>query len=583
MNILTVGKKTLLRSIIVFSVAAVYGCSSSNDDGTHSAPNPPLIDAQVNAISGGSFASTDGRLRITIPAGALSEDASLMVTALNQTTFPNGNLASAGEAFDIDVGAPFSDSIEINIVVDQPPTHPQLAELVLLENDKWVATNANFFRRSDNTIVSLIDADGIYQAAYRTLQTESSDAVSRGRDIFLNETFNNEQFFGATIGLHELLNELTPIQAAGAGVHIDVSRVPQNIVDVLLSDDFASKQAALASPDITRALLRADAVVGVKAIFGEDGLSDRATSAGITCAVCHARVESTEFELSEGVLTPLFIGTLTLDGIPNTQLDIGTILSLTPFAVNAGEDTINFLQAFGPGRFDARSLPDNPLDDGLLNPTSIPQLWNFIDLEEQGYGLNWDGQFASSEDPNNALASRAELVYDLVMHANGAFGTESSGVPAQLGFMPSRALLDAFVAAEDQTPGNDVDQQSLLDVQAWQRSIASPAPGPFDESLAETGFRLFNDSSHAQCVDCHVTPEFTGPVKSAAITLQPPLGVLADGVKTPGLRGISHVSPYFHDDSAETLMDVMDTYSGRTVGDLSEDEKLALVEYLKSL
>jgi len=175
------------------------------------------------------------------------------------------------------------------------------------------------------------------------------------------------------------------------------------------------------------------------------------------------------------------------------------------------------------------------------------------------------------------------LVYDLVMHANGAFGTETSGVPAELAFAPAQELLDALTAAEAAEPGNDVDQQSLLDVQAWQRSLASPAPGEFDEALAEVGFRLFNDTNTAQCVNCHVTPEFTGPVRSAEIVLEPPLGVLADGIKTPGLRGISHVPPYFHDDSAATLMDVMDIYSGRIVSELSEEEKLALVEYIRSL
>lgn len=582
MKFQTVGHSARTLTLIALSTAAMYGCSSNNND-SPSDSVPPLIDVQVNAAQGGTFVSPDGRLQVTIPEGALSEDASLVVTQLNPSTLPTGNMASAGETFDIDLSAPLNAAMQIDMIIDQAPIHPTLAEFALFENNVWVGTNANFFRQSDNTLIGLVTEDGVYGAAYRTLQTESGDAVARGEDIFLNETFNNEQFFGGVVGLHDLLNGLTPAQAAGVGVHVDVSKVPQGIVDVLLSDDFAAKQAALASPDITRALLRADAVVGVKATFGEDGLSEFATAAGITCAVCHARVESTEFELSEGVLTPLFIGPLNLDGIPNTQIDVGRILSLTPFATNAGQETIDFLQAFGPGRFDARALPDNPLEDGLLNPTSIPQLWNFIDLEEQGYGLNWDGQFASAEDPNNALASRAELVYDLVMHANGAFGTESSGVPAQLGFLPSQELLEAFVAAEDQTPGNDIDQQSLLDVQAWQRSIASPAPAEFDESLAETGFKLFNDATHAQCAACHLTPDFTGPERSAAIVLQPPLGVLADGVKTPGLRGISHVPPYFHDDSATTLLDVMDTYSGRIVGELSEDEKLALVEYLKSL
>jgi len=590
MNKFSISNKALLKiSTVILAVIVVQGCSSDDDDSSlttepviNADGSSPTVSTLVSANDGGTFSSDDGQLRITVPPGALTKDSNLLVTPVS-TSLPSGSLASAGNSFNIDVGGELSIPIAVEITIERPPTHPELAELALLNNDEWTSTSANFFRRSDNTIVSLINASGTYQAAYRTLQTETGDGVARGREIFLNETFNNEAFFGGVIGLHELLNGLTPTQAVGVGVQVDVARVPQPIVDVLTGDDNAAKQIALDSPDTTRALLRADAVVGVKAFFGEGGNSELATSAGITCAVCHTRVEPTEFELSDGQLTPLPIGPLNLDGVPNTAMDVGTILSLTPFAENAGQDTVDFLQAFGAGRFDARSLPDNPLEDDVLNATSIPPLWNFIDLEEQGYGLNWDGLFASADEPNNALASRAELVFDLVMHANGAFGTESAGVSAELANPPSQDLLDALVAAEDEAPGNDIDTQSLLDIQSWQRSITSPAPGEFDEALAEEGFRLFNDAEHAKCATCHLTPEFTGPVKSAEITLEPPVGGLADGVKTPGLRGVSHVPPYLHDDSAKSLMDVIDIYSGRIVAELSESEKLALVEYLKSL
>lgn len=98
---------------------------------------------------------------------------------------------------------------------------------------------------------------------------------------------------------------------------------------------------------------------------------------------------------------------------------------------------------------------------------------------------NWDGFFGSTDDPNNAIASRDELVFDLVMHANGAFGTSASSIPLAVAIAPSDDLVNALAAAEDQTPGNDFDEQSLLDLQAWERSLTSPAPAAFDEALAE--------------------------------------------------------------------------------------------------
>ena len=105
----------------------------------------------------------------------------------------------------------------------------------------------------------------------------------------------------------------------------------------------------------------------------------------------------------------------------------------------------------------------------------------------------------------------------------------------------------------------------------------------FDETLAQTGFELFNGK--ANCSGCHASAEFTGSVVSAKITLTAPAGGLAGGIKTPGLRGVAYTAPYFHDGSAKTLLEVMDVYSGRVgkVPVLSSGEKLAVVEYMKSL
>ena len=571
--------------LIAIPVLFVVGCGEGSFTVDIAGINPtedstPVIEANVTASEGGVFTSADGTISIDIPSGALSQDSTLSVNATTGLTNPTSNIKRAGDAFSISFGADLLEPAMVSLAIDNSPMHPELAESAMVENNEWVRSDANFFRSSDTTILSQVGDSGTLQPIFRTLQAESGDSVDRGLDVFLNSTFGNEQFFGGVIGLQDLLNNLSPIAAVDVGVQIDVSRVPEDIVAVLTSDDFSAKQVALESSAVTRALLRADAVVGVKAFFDDED-SDLATSAGITCAVCHTSVTPTEFELSEGVTTALPIGPLALTGVPNLNIDLGTVLSLTPFAVAAGEPTIEFLQGFGPGQFDARALPDNPLDDGVLNPTSIPPIWNFVDLDEQNYTYNWDGFFGSDEAPSNALASRDELVFDLVMHANGAFGTTASSVPLAAAITPSAELVDALVAAEDQTPGNDIDQQSLLDLQAWNRSLVSPAPGSFDETLAETGFELFY--GRAQCADCHLTAEFTGPIRSSGITLEPPQGGLANGIKTPGLRGISSVAPYFHDGSAATLEEVVEIYSGRIVNELTAEEISAVAEYMRSL
>lgn len=539
-----------------------------------------VINADVSAANGGDFTSTDGSLMISIPAGALSADTQLVVQEMRSPNSLSDNYETLGDAYEIDLGdATLSSSMKAYFDVNETPEHPELGEVVVMSDGEWMPLAKNFFRSSDETVVALLDASSMVQPVFRTLQSTSGDLVERGRDVFLYESFGNEDFFGGVVGLHEVLNDLSPTTAVGAGVRVDLSKVPQGIVDVLVGDDVDAKTSALQNPAITRALIKAGAVVGVKGVY-DDADSDVLTSAGITCALCHVNVANTEFDLGEDELTALPIGALQLNGVPNADIDVGLVLSLTPFAVGAGDATVAFLQSFGPGNFDIRALPDNPLDDEVANPTNNPQLWNFVDLEEQDYLYDWDGLFTSTSAPDNSLASQAEAVYDLVMHANGAFGTASGTLSPELSITPPQSLLDALQAAEDSAPGNVIGEQDLLDVQAWQRSIVSPAPMDYDEAMAEEGFMLFY--GEANCGGCHSTPEFTGsPVTQ--ITEDALEGGLAGGIKTPGLRGLAYTAPYFHNGGAATLMDVMDVYEVRLETDLSDSEKAAVVEYMKSL
>ncbi len=550
------------------------GCGGSDDPDL-------LVDAQpVSATAGATVAADDGSIRVVIPPGALSADASISVRRVHGLTPPSGALAADSDAYAVSFsnGAMLAQPMRVEIVARATPEHPQLGEVARLVDGSWQRAGASFFRRSTRTTVALTQSPGTVIAVQRRLQATAGDAVARGRDVFLYETFGNEAFFGGTLGLHTLLNELTPAQAVTAGAQVDLARVPMAIAAVLTGSDLAAKDAALQDPAVTRALLKAGAVVGVKAVY-DDPQSDRASAAGITCALCHVQVQPTSFALAGGA-TMLPIGALRLDGVPNRDMDAGAIVSLTPFAQGAGAATVALLQGWGPGRFDVRALPDNPLDDGVDNPTDTPPLWNFVDLGEQGYRYNWDGLFRNGE-AGRALASQGEAVYDLVMHANGAFGTAAGTLPPELVAAPPPEVLDALAAAEAAAPGNAITADKLLDVQAWQRSLTSPAPGAYDEALAEQGFALFNGA--AGCAQCHRSAEFTGPVVTAAITLQRPQGALAAGIKTPGLRGVARTAPYFHDGSAATLRSVLDVYAGRITPALTVAEKTAVVEYLKSL
>jgi len=539
-----------------------------------------LINEAVTASAGATLSSSNGEITVVIPPGALSADTRVVVERRTGLSDPGGNFTSASEAFAVtfdNSAVTLTVPMRVEITASTPPVHPQVGEAVSLVNGSWQRLSANFYRASDRKLVALTRSPGTLRVAHRRLQATTGEAVTRGRDVFLYETFGNEAFFGDAVRLHELLNQLTPSQAVAAGVQIDLARVPAGIAAVLTGTDLAAKDAALQNPAVTRALLKADAVVGVKTVYA-NAASDMATSAGITCALCHVTVSPTSFQLTSGA-TALPIGALRLDGVA-PAIDVGAILSLTPFAQAAGPATVNALQSWGKGRFDVRALPDNPLEDNVNNPTKVPPLWNFVDLSQQDYLYNWDGLFKNGS-AFNALASQAEAVYDLVMHANGAFGTASGALPPELSITPPQSLLTALAAAESGQPGNAITLQKMQDVQAWQRSITSPAPGSFDPVQAEAGFLLFNGK--AGCSGCHRTAEFTGPVVTARITLNAPQGGLAGGIKTPGLRGVARTAPYFHDGSARTLREVMDVYSGRVTPVITDAEKNAVVEYMKSL
>ena|GEM_PF-4997769 len=108
----------------------------------------------------------------------------------------------------------------------------------------------------------------------------------------------------------------------------------------------------MTSPATTLALLRLDAVVGLKGRLDADG---GLASVGITCALCHSSVDDS---FAPGIGRRL-------DGWANRDLDPGLIISLAPdlsvFTTLLGVDeaTVKLvLQSWGPGKFDASLLLD---------------------------------------------------------------------------------------------------------------------------------------------------------------------------------------------------------------------------------
>src|SRR5215216_1023691 len=144
--------------------------------------------------------------------------------------------------------------------------------------------------------------------------------IDDGRQIFRFDTFGDEAFWGDMLKLHQAIEGasfggtgpgLTPTAALGLGLKVDLGALPKQ-----LEKDLEKGRVDLNSPATTLALLKLNAVVGVKGIFQGDSLK----SVGITCAICHSTVDNS---LASGIGHRL-------DGWANRDLNVGAIVALAP-------------------------------------------------------------------------------------------------------------------------------------------------------------------------------------------------------------------------------------------------------------
>lgn len=139
-------------------------------------------------------------------------------------------------------------------------------------------------------------------------------------------------------------------------------------------------------------------------------------------------------------------------------------------------------------------------------------------------------------------------------------------------------------------PGEGINQDTLSKaIASFERTIISNN-SPFDhwikgDESAMTaqqvnGFKIFLDENRGNCAACHSAPNFVdngfhnlglasyGSEKpDLGRYNQLPLPVAKGSFKTPTLRDTDLSAPYFHDGSAETLMDVMQTYADHGYAD----------------
>jgi cytochrome c5 len=388
-----------------------------------------------------------------------------------------------------------------------------------------------------------VSATGCSSDSNSTPTINAAQAM-QGQDVFRNDTFGDETFWTDTLMMNQVIQTaVDPTTALAVGLKVDADALPADVVAGVMNGT-----VSLTSSATTLALLKLNAVVGVKGTVDTVGGVDTLTRVGVTCALCHSTVDDS---FAPGIGKRL-------DGWPNHDLDPGKIIALSP-AVAADKKAV--YNSWGKGKYDPRYN-----QDGLVGaPAVIPP----------AYGLLGIDKITVTGDGNN-IEYWNRYVAVTQMGGHGTFMEPRTGV--------------------DVTNGTDDQVSSVLPaLQEYQLSIPAPAPpaGSFDPAAADRGKAVFNGAG--KCSSCHSGSNFT----DANSKLHDPSEVVSEPepngspsyasrsatkkYRTAPLKGIWQHPPYFHNGVAATLSDVVDLYDTRKSLGLTDAQKADLVEYLKSL
>jgi mono/diheme cytochrome c family protein len=364
--------------------------------------------------------------------------------------------------------------------------------------------------------------------------------VEQGKQIFRFDTFGDEAQWTDTLRMHEVIGAaVDPVTALSVGLKVDAQALPAALVDGIRNGS-----VDLTSPATTVALLKLDAVVGLKGrVETVDGV-DRLTRVGITCALCHSTVDDS---FAPGIGHRL-------DGWANRDLNPGAIIALSPAVDTPAKAVFN---AWGKGKFDPRHNVD-----GISNPVVIPPAYGLEGIHSvtfTGDGSEpayWNRYVAVAEMGGQGSVSEPRL------NLNITHGTQ------------------------------DLVSSKLPALQAYQLSLKAPAPpaGSFDPVAALRGKRVFDGAG--RCATCHSGALFTdantmlhAPGDSMAEPESPSYASRSatKQYRTSPLKGAWQHAPYFHNGSAATLEDAVQLYNTRLSLGLGAAEVADLVQYLKSL
>ena len=399
---------------------------------------------------------------------------------------------------------------------------------------------------------------------------KNKSLIADGKQIFRFDAFGNEDFWSGLLHIDKAILGMnnggfgagvSPLDALNVGLKVDVEALTPEVIAGIESGDIK-----LNEPATTLALLKLNAVVGVKGNFTPEGTLQ---SIGITCAVCHSTVDNS---YSTGIGKRL-------DGWPNRDLDVGGIISLTDNALpianmlHVSEPTLrNVLDLWGPGKFSAVLFMDGKAfntETGNVAANLIPAAFGLKNIELTTY-TGWGN-----------ISYWNAFVANLEMHGKGNFSDPRLNDPKY-----PIAVENGFYNVMNNP---DLITSKLPALRTYQHSIDAPKPpaGSYDHGSAGRGKAIF--LTKAQCATCHPLPLLADNKLHSAIELgidnfeasRSPEGKY----RTTPLGGLFARTKggFYHDGQFATLRDVINHYNDHRSLNLTTSEKRDLEEYLKSL
>jgi cytochrome c5 len=394
--------------------------------------------------------------------------------------------------------------------------------------------------------------------------------VNEGKQIFRYDSFGDEDFWSGVLHIDKAIagknnggfgEGVSPEKALAVGLKVDAEALPESVVAAIRSG-----AVDLDDPATTLALLKFNAVVGVKGDFDASG---GLKSIGITCASCHSTVDNS---FAPGIGKRL-------DGWPNRDLNVGAIISLTDNAqpvasmLHVDEPTLKtVLGLWGPGKFAAVLFLDGKAlrPNGKVAANLIPAAFGLKGIDLTTYTGWGDISYWNS------------FVGNLEMHGKGTFIDPRLNDPVKYPIAAENHLGNT-------TNTTDLISYKLPALKAYQHSIPAPKPpaGSFDPAAAGRGKTLF--LTKAKCATCHAAPLLADNILHTAAEIgiddfdakRSPTGKY----RTTPLGGLFTRAKggFYHDGRFTALPDVVDHYNSHLALGLSSSEKQELVEYLKSL